>query len=205
MKRVIEADKDGFLAMLQGRRDEAETASHHAASPRYTRTRQTGITQGLDFAMAAVRDWVIPPEPTPRLYGLTADEWFRLASMSQDSEVAPCCGNIGELRDVLRELMTFQSEDDLGWRLSLGAHVLQVYEGDGNKEGSSEDGHGLGVAERFPLLNRVLAGIRDEQKHKNERFDALTQPAALADPELATRRADARRAHPELADPPATS
>jgi hypothetical protein len=77
--------------------------------------------------------------------------------------------------------MTFQSEDDLGWRLSLGAHILQVYEGDGNAEGS-EDGHGLGIAERFPLLTRVLAGIRYEQEHKDDRFSESTAPAPAAPP-----------------------
>lgn len=180
MKRVIDGSKDDFLELLQDRRNEAALA-RRADATSAGRAREQGITQGLDFAMAAVRDWVLPEPPQPRLYGLTADEWFRLASMSQDSEVAPCCGNIGELRDMLRELMTFQSEDDLGWRLSLGAHILQVYEGDGNAEGS-EDGHGLGIAERFPLLTRVLAGIRYEQEHKDDRFSESTAPAPAAPP-----------------------
>jgi hypothetical protein len=176
MKRVIEADKEGFQELLQGRRDEAKAASVHTGSTLRERARHLGITQGLDFAMHAVRDWVLPAGP-PRLYGLTADEWFRLASMGQDSELAPCCGNIGELRDVVRELMTFQSEDDLGWRLSLGAHLLQVYAGDGNQDGDSEAGHGLGSKAGFPLLHKVLDGIRYEQEHKDERFDALMAPA----------------------------
>jgi hypothetical protein len=87
------------------------------------------------------------------LYGLTADEWFHLASEGEDSEVAPCCGNLGELRDLLRELAMFQSPYDSGWQDSIGRRVLVVVEADG-------DGHGLGDRGQYPLLHRVLDGIR---------------------------------------------
>jgi hypothetical protein len=86
------------------------------------------------------------------LYGLTADEWFHLACEGEDSEIQPCCGNLGELRDQLRMLMAFQSGDDLGWQLSIGRRIALVVETDG-------DGHGLGNPGQYPLLHRVLDGI----------------------------------------------
>jgi hypothetical protein len=89
-------------------------------------------------------------------YGLTADEWFQIASNGEDSEVAPCCGNIGQIRDLIRELMMFQSEDDSGWRVSIGKPLLQAVEADG-------DGHDLSSRENFPLFNRMLDGVREEQ------------------------------------------
>jgi hypothetical protein len=96
-----------------------------------------------------------PPEPRRWLYGLTADEWLHLASEGEDSEVGPCCGNLGALRDLLRELLGFQSADDIGFRWALGRHILHTVEADG-------DGHGLGSPAAFPLLHQVLAGIRGE-------------------------------------------
>lgn len=94
--------------------------------------------------------------PRTWLYGLTADEWLHLASEGEDSEVQPCCGNLGELRDLLRSLATFQSPDDTGWQLSIGRHITEVTDGDG-------EGHGLHDREQFPLLHRVLDGIRTQQ------------------------------------------
>lgn len=94
-------------------------------------------------------------EPRRWLYGLTADEWLHLASEGQESEVPPCCGNLGALRDLLRALLAFQSPDDTGWQHSLGREILKAVEADG-------DGHGLGSAADFPLLHRVLDGIREE-------------------------------------------
>lgn len=89
------------------------------------------------------------------LYGLTADEWLHLAAEGDQSEVQPCCGNLGELRDLLNELVTFQGPDDTGWRRSIGKHILAIYDADGW-------GHGLPDRAQFPLLHRVLDGLRRE-------------------------------------------
>jgi hypothetical protein len=104
------------------------------------------------------------------LYGLTADEWFHLASEGEQSEVAPCCGNLGELRDLLRELMIFQPAHDLGWRLPLGERILLVLDADG-------DGHGLQDAGQFPLLHKVIAGIRADQAQIAAERAAFAHPA----------------------------
>lgn len=102
-----------------------------------------------------------------RAYGLTADEWFHLASEGMDSEVQPCCGNIGDVRDLLREMMPFAScEDDIGWRQSIGKRLEQVIEADG-------EGHGLQNRETFPLLHRVLNGIKQERREEDERWAPL--------------------------------
>lgn len=94
-------------------------------------------------------------EPRRWLYGLTADEWLHLACEGDKSEIAPCCGNLGELRELLQELAMFQGPDDGGWVQSIGRRLLQALEADG-------DGHNLGNAEDYPLLHRVLAGLRRE-------------------------------------------
>lgn len=91
------------------------------------------------------------------LYGLTADEWFHLASEGEDSEVQPCCGNLGSIRDHLRELMAFQSGDDAGWQLAIGRRLLLEVEADGS-------GHGLDNRGQYPLLHKVLDGIRHQQE-----------------------------------------
>lgn len=93
-----------------------------------------------------MREWV---------YGLTADEWLHLAAEGDESEVQPCCGNIGELRGLLNSLATFQAPYDAGWRISTGKHLIAVYEADG-------DGHGLPDRAKFPLFHRVLDGVRAE-------------------------------------------
>jgi hypothetical protein len=83
------------------------------------------------------------------LYGLTADEWFHLACEGGDSEVAPCCGNIGAIRDTLRWLATSQGEGE-DW---VPARTLvREYSADGG-------GHDLTSRDSFPLLHRVLDGI----------------------------------------------
>lgn len=91
------------------------------------------------------------------LYGLTADEWFHLASEGEHSEVAPCCGNIGAIRDILRELLVFQDPDEVGWRIGTGRELLRLMEGDA-------DEHGLQDRKAFPLLHKVLDGVRCEQE-----------------------------------------
>jgi hypothetical protein len=99
----------------------------------------------------------VTAEPRRWLFGLTADEWLHLASEGENSEVPPCCGNLGELRDLLRALLGFQSPDDVGWHKSLGREITKLVEADG-------EGHNLGDAADFPLLHRVLAGIRNLEK-----------------------------------------
>jgi hypothetical protein len=90
------------------------------------------------------------------LYGLTADEWLDLAARGEDSEVPPCCGNLGTLRELLNALATCQADEDTGTQLYIGREVLLSLEGDGN-------GHGLDSRAGFPLLHRVLDGIRAQQ------------------------------------------
>lgn len=123
------------------------TSADGQVNSRFECEAQTPQAALTAFAGAGPRTW---------LYGLTADEWLHLASEGEDSEVQPCCGNVGELRDLLRALATFQSRDDTGWQLSIGRHILENLDGDG-------DGHGLGDAAAFPLLHRVLDGIRAQQ------------------------------------------
>lgn len=89
----------------------------------------------------------------PRLYGLTATEWLHLAGEGDGSEVQPCCGNLSEVRELLNALATLQSPDDTGMQLAIGRHLLEVLGADG-------DGHGLDDEAAFPLLHRVLAGVR---------------------------------------------
>lgn len=96
-------------------------------------------------------------------YGLTADEWLHLASEGQDSEVTPCCGNLGAIRDTLMAITTCQAEHD-GWmRISLGRDLRAQVAAD-------ENGHGLSSREHFPLLHRVLDGIAEDEKKEHERF-----------------------------------
>jgi hypothetical protein len=88
------------------------------------------------------------------LFGLTADEWFHLACEGQDSEVAPCCGNISNLREYLQALATCQGEGEAplmfasvleAWEIALASHDT------------------LAEPETFPLLHRVLTAILAEQ------------------------------------------
>lgn len=97
--------------------------------------------------------------PRKRLYGLTADEWLHLAADGQDSEVAPCCGNISELREYLNALATCQGEGESGIMLRA---VLESY------EAAASDHDTLADETAFPLLHRVLAGIRAEQAAQEE-------------------------------------
>lgn len=91
--------------------------------------------------------------PRTWLFGLTADEWLHLAAEGEESEVAPCCGNLGTLRDDLKFLATCQSAGDAGWHRSTGRHILLAVDNDG-------DNHSLADPEQYPLLARVCAGIR---------------------------------------------
>lgn len=88
-------------------------------------------------------------------YGLTADEWFHVACEGETSEIPPCCGNIGDIRDIIRYLMVFQALEDFGWRKSIGMHLLEKIEADGNNHGFDDPG-------QFPLLHKILEGIREE-------------------------------------------
>lgn len=97
--------------------------------------------------------------PRAWLFGLSADEWLHLASEGEKSEVAPCCGSIGMLRDNLRLFTWFQDVGDAGWQKMLGEDVLVAVEADG-------DAHGLKNRDKYPLLNRVLDGIRKQAEEK---------------------------------------
>jgi hypothetical protein len=94
-------------------------------------------------------------EPRKWLFGLTADEWLHLTSEGDKSEVPPCCGNIGTIRDSLRMFTWFQGDDDTAWQKMAGEELLAAVEADG-------DEHGLQDREGFPLLHRVLDGIRKQ-------------------------------------------
>ena len=93
-------------------------------------------------------------EPRTWKYGLTAEEWLHLAAEGPDSEVAPCCGDIGQLRDVLNMLATDQAQGGgIPWLAKL---LCDAYEAARNSHDTLAD------SARFPLLHRVFAGIRDE-------------------------------------------
>lgn len=87
-------------------------------------------------------------------YGLTADEWLHLAAEGPDSEVQPCCGDIGALRDVLNMMATDQAEGGgIPW---LTAPLRGAYDAALSSHDTLDD------PARFPLLHRVLAGIKAE-------------------------------------------
>jgi hypothetical protein len=90
-----------------------------------------------------------------RLYGLTADEWFHVASDGPDSEVPPCCGNIGAIRDAIRDLLPYLEDGELYLRRAPGLELLKLLDGDG-------DQHDLRDRETFPLLNTIADGLRAE-------------------------------------------
>lgn len=101
-------------------------------------------------ALASASHAAVQSASPARLYGLTADEWLHLACEGENSEVAPCCGDIGELREWLQALTASQ---DAGL---LAKPVLDAYE-------VALVGHDmLASPDTFPLLHRVLAGIRGE-------------------------------------------
>jgi hypothetical protein len=92
-------------------------------------------------------------EPRTWKYGLTADEWLHLAAEGPDSEVQPCCGDIGQLRDVLNAMVTEQGEGGYPW---LAGPFLEAY-------GAALNSHDtLADRAKFPLLHRVLEGTTAE-------------------------------------------
>jgi hypothetical protein len=99
------------------------------------------------------------PASWARLYGLSATEWLHLASEGPDSEVAPCCGDIGHLREYLQMLTTSQGP---GSSLVILRGFLQAY------DAALASHDTLDSEEVFPLLHRVLAGARAEQADWDE-------------------------------------
>lgn len=101
--------------------------------------------------------------PRTRMYGLTADEWLHLAAEGQDSEVAPCCGDIGQLREWLNGLATAQGKGEswLFWQPVLDSYEVAL---------GSHDA--LADEKSFPVLHRVLAGVRAEKTAQDEFFAA---------------------------------
>ena len=97
------------------------------------------------------------PASWARLYGLSATEWLHLASEGPDSEVAPCCGDIGQLREYLQVLTTSQGP---GESALLARGLLAAYE----TALASHDT--LNDEKTFPLLHRVLAGARATLEHE---------------------------------------
>jgi hypothetical protein len=91
-------------------------------------------------------------------YGLTGDEWLHLASEGEESEVQPCCGNISQMRELLMAITTCQASYDRWMRASLGKQLFEALEADG-------DGHNLQDEKTFPILHRVLAGLREDIKN----------------------------------------
>jgi hypothetical protein len=154
LRQVIEADKEGFLEYL-GEVVKSHRESQASAGTQRTANREGGIIDGLLIAMRAVRAWKSYPA-REWLFGLTADQWFHLASEGPDSEVQPCCGTIGELRDLLREILPFQAEHEWMFRADQCRRIVQIVEED------DPDDHGLNSKTTFPLLHKVIDGIRAE-------------------------------------------
>jgi hypothetical protein len=93
------------------------------------------------------------------MYGLTADEWLHLAAEGHGSEVAPCCGTIGTLREWLSILAVSQGE---GEAALYQPEVLNAY------AAALADHDALADAAAFPLLHRVVAAIRAELENEGE-------------------------------------
>jgi hypothetical protein len=114
-------------------------------------------TTGVPWSEVPVsekQEWEgIAGQPRTWLYGLTADEWLHLAAEGQDSEVAPCCGDIGQLREWLNGLAAAQGagESHMFHKVVLDAYAVALADHDT-----------LADEQVFPLLHRVLAGVREE-------------------------------------------
>lgn len=89
--------------------------------------------------------------PRRWMFGLTADEWLHLAGEGHQSEVAPCCGDIGSLREWLNGLATAQGD---GEATLYRTPLLDAYEA---ALGSHD---ALASRDSFPLLHRVLDAAR---------------------------------------------
>lgn len=98
-------------------------------------------------------------EPRLWLYGLTADEWLHLACEGHGSEVANCCGNIEQIQDTLRAVMTIQPPEYRSMRVMLHKTLTEEL---------AADDHGLGNPAEFPLLHRVIAGLEAEKAAEHE-------------------------------------
>lgn len=96
--------------------------------------------------------------PRTYLFGLTAEEWFSVAALGDDSELAPCCGNISNMRELVNTLMTLQ-DNYVGWMVrSIGRELLEAVDNDGQHDFPREI---------FPLFNRILDGCREVTKNDN--------------------------------------
>jgi hypothetical protein len=103
----------------------------------------------------------LTPEGSRRwLYGLTADEWFQLAAVGEDSEVAPCCGDVSDFRETLNWLATSQGRG-ADWLPAVA--TWRAYLQDGEE-------HGFTSRDTFPLLHRVLDGIKAAYPEDVERI-----------------------------------
>jgi hypothetical protein len=95
-------------------------------------------------------------------YGLTADDWMQLACAGADSEVQPCCGNISRVRELIWTLLPLQGPHESWMRAAIGKELIMAVALDG-------DDHCLGERESFPLLHKVLDGLRsDIERHRME-------------------------------------
>jgi hypothetical protein len=128
--------------------------------------------------------------PRKWMYGLTADEWLHLAAEGQASEVAPCCGDIDGLRGWLNALATCQ---DGGLSYLLLQPTLDAY------EVAAENHETLRDPGTFPLLHRVLDGIRDQLANDPLAPHNLASRASAA-PAGLQQASRPRRCRPDRAD-----
>jgi hypothetical protein len=100
---------------------------------------------------------------------------LHIASEGEDSEVPPCCGNLGILRDLLRAVTTNQEprvqKNELCWPDYTEIQLVEYFDDlvqPSKDDGAAPDNHGLEDPKAYPLLHRVVDGIRANQ----ERFHA---------------------------------
>lgn len=58
--REIEGSKEEFLAFLKERADQEWKSYHAKALTNVSRQHSRGYAEGVEFAMAAIRDWKLP-------------------------------------------------------------------------------------------------------------------------------------------------